>query len=310
VRGPQRCRICASARLRTIPGASDHLTGERFDVVRCGDCGFGVTVPIPGDMERFYPSGYRRFGRLASLTLRALYRARTAGWASRLGTPGRVLELGAGTGWMLASLRERGWRATGTERSVASAHVARATAGAPVFVGELAALRQEPLFDLVIMFHVLEHLADPQAALAAAALRLRPGGTLVLGLPNGASWQAQLAGSRWLHLDVPRHLVHFSVESIRLALEEAGLRVVRVDFRSPEHDPLAWVQLALERLGSEQGLLLKLLAGLPRRSGRLAAAAALGLAALLAPFAMAISATSWIAGRGAVMEVWAIRDGD
>jgi SAM-dependent methyltransferase len=120
-----------------------------------------------------------------------------------------VLEIGSGTGWMLGAFRARGWTAAGSERSTAGAIAARDASGVPMFVGDLAAVRPGATCDLIVMFHVLEHLADPKGALLDAAARLRPGGALVLGVPNIGSWQARFAGRHWLHLDVPRHLCHF-----------------------------------------------------------------------------------------------------
>ncbi len=112
-------------------------------------------------MDRYYPPRYRRFNALAAFVLRRLYLRRVDGWHTRLPRAGRALELGSGTGWMLRALRERGWLAVGSERTVSAAVAARDAAGAPMFVGDLSAIRDQPLLDLVIMFHVLEHLADP-----------------------------------------------------------------------------------------------------------------------------------------------------
>jgi SAM-dependent methyltransferase len=304
------CAICGAhggPRIRT--GVRDYVTGDEFRLVQCERCGFAMTVPVPPSLDRYYPPRYRRFNKLAAAVLRRLYLRRVAGWRGRLPGPGLALEVGSGTGWMLGALRERGWRAIGSERAVGAAAAARAIARTPVFVGDLAAVRDAPFLDLVLMFHVLEHLADPVAALRAAASRLRPGGVLVLGLPNIASWQARTAGARWIHLDVPRHLCHFSPDSIERALTASGLRLVHIDFRSPEHDPLGWVQAALDRLGFEPGILLKLVMGTGRRtSGPVATLAALLLLPPLGAASLAIALVSWRRRAGAVMEVWAVRE--
>jgi SAM-dependent methyltransferase len=287
----------------------DYVTGERFQLLQCRRCGFAMTDPVPVSMDRYYPPRYRRFNRVAVFVLRRLYLRRVDGWLARLPARGLALELGSGTGWMLGALRERGWSAVGSERTVAAAAAARDAAGVPMFVGDLAAIRDAPVLDLVIMFHVLEHLADPLAALRAVARRTRPGGTLVLGIPNIASWQARVTGSGWMHLDVPRHLCHFSPDAIERALVASGFRMARLDFRSFEHDPFGWVQSTLDRLGFEQGLLVKLLARMgERRSGALATLGALVLAIPLGLLGLAVALTSWRAGAGAVMEVWAVRE--
>ena len=286
----------------------DYVTGDSFAIVQCHVCGFGVTDPLPGSLDRYYPTWYRRFNALAARVLHGLYLRRVDGWLRRLPPTGLALEVGAGTGWMLRALRERGWRALGNERSLEAALAARAAAGVPIFVGDLGAVRPAPALDLVIMFHVLEHLADPLAELRAVARRLRPGGALVLGLPNIASWQARLAGRHWMHLDVPRHLCHFTPDSIERALAVSGYRMTRIDFRSYEHDPFGWVQSTLDRLGFEHGLLIKQLTGMKRRSGAFTTLAALVLAVPLGVVGLVAALASWRAGAGAVMEVWAVRE--
>ena len=290
-------------------GVRDYVTGERFQLLHCRRCGFAMTDPVPLSLDRYYPPRYRRFNPFAVFVLRRLYLRRVDGWLARLPRRGVALELGAGTGWMLRALREHGWTAIGSERTVPAAATARDAARVPIFVGDLDAIRDAPLLDLVVMFHVLEHLADPLAALRDVGRRLRPGGTLILGIPNIASWQSRFAGASWMHLDVPRHLCHFSPDSIERALVDSGFHVARRDFRSFEHDPFGWVQSTLDRLGFEQGMLVKLLARMgERRSGPLATLAAFVLAVPLGVLGLAVALASWRADAGAVMEVWAVRE--
>ncbi len=287
----------------------DYVTREHFQILQCARCGFGLTDPVPLSMDPYYPTRYRRFNALAAFVLRRLYLRRVDGWHVRLAKPGVALELGSGTGWMLRALRERGWLAVGSERTASAAAAARDAAGAPMFVGDLSAIRDEPVLDLVVMFHVLEHLADPQAALATVARRVKPGGTLILGIPNIASWQARFSGPFWMHLEVPRHLCHFSPDAIERALAASGFRLTRIDFQSFEHDPFGWVQSTLDRLGFEQSLLVKLLARMQdRRSDVLTTLVAVLLAIPLGALGLVLALASWRAGAGAVMEVWATRE--
>jgi SAM-dependent methyltransferase len=286
----------------------DYVTGDSFEIVHCPRCGFATTDPTPESLERYYPARYRRFNALAEFVLHRLYLRRVDGWLRRLPSSGLALEIGAGTGWMLRALRERGWRAVGNERSLEAAAAARRASGAPVFIGDLGAVREGAVLDLVIMFHVLEHLADPCSELRMLAARVRPGATLVLGLPNIASWQARFSRGNWMHLDVPRHLSHFTPDAIERALNASGFRMTHIDFRSYEHDPFGWVQSTLDRLGFEQGILIKRLTGMKRRSGPVATLAALLIAAPLGVIAVPVALASWRARAGAVMEVWAVRE--
>jgi 2-polyprenyl-3-methyl-5-hydroxy-6-metoxy-1,4-benzoquinol methylase len=302
------CPICGATQSRAIEGVSDYVTGELFRVVQCARCSFGRTEPVPPSLDRYYPARYRSFNPLAARFLRWSYRRRVDGWLARLPRSGRALEIGTGGGWMLRALRERGWEAIGTERTVDAARAASEASGAPVYAADLDTLTDERPFDLVVMFHVLEHLEDPVATLRSAASRLRPGGTLVLGLPNSASWQSRVMGRHWMHLDVPRHLGHFSPEAIRQALATTGFDLVNIDFRSYEHDPLGWTQSALDALGFEQGVILKRLIGLRERRGSIVSTViAFVLAVPLTVAGFVLAPLSWQAHAGAVMQVWAVR---
>jgi len=206
---------------------------------------------------------------------------------------------------MLSALREQGRRVVGTERSVESARPAREN-GLPVFVGDLSALRQDARFDLIVLFHVLEHLEDPCAALAACAAHLTPTGRIVIAVPNLASWQARVFGPWWFHLDAPRHLVHFSPRALDRAFATIGLQRVRTSFASAEHDPYGWVQSALDRLGFPQNALTRGLMGMNGGSLLVFVVMAVVSVPVLA-LGTLLSLATWWAGSGAIMEVWAAR---
>ena len=83
----------------------------------------------------------------------------------------------------------------------------------------------EHAFDVAVLWHVLEHLADPATALERARGWLAPDGRLLVGVPNIDSLQARLGGSRWFQLDPQRHLVHFTPRGLGRLLERTGFRV-------------------------------------------------------------------------------------
>jgi SAM-dependent methyltransferase len=89
----------------------------------------------------------------------------------------------------------------------------------------------------ITMFHVLEHVPDPRAYLAAARELLAPDGRLVVQVPNAASWQFRLLGRRWSGVDVPRHLFDFRDRDVERLLEASGLEVVRRKYFSLRDNP-------------------------------------------------------------------------
>jgi SAM-dependent methyltransferase len=124
--------------------------------------------------------------------------------------------VGAGDGTLVAAFRLRGRDALGLEREASGRHVRSGEVGD--VAGEWAA---------VVFWHSLEHLRDPAKALSDAAARLKPGGVLVVAVPNYGSLQARVFGERWFALDLPRHLVHLDGRLLARRIGDLGLKVVQ-----------------------------------------------------------------------------------
>lgn len=305
---PPRCLVCESEDTEPFLVARDHASGDRFSLRRCVNCGLVLTFPPPADPSRYYHASYRQYGPTVSALFKLMHRLRVAWWTRRLGAPGRALEIGCGTGWMLDALRRRGWQVVGTERTAASARFATEQLRLPVVVGELDALRAGPAFDLIVLHHVLEHLPDPMTALRDCARLLKPGGTLVIQVPNLDSWQFRFARAMWFHLDVPRHLTHFTPDSLRAALDRAGLGVSDISYVSLDQDVFGWLASILNWLGFPQNALLHWMTGggEPRVFSPTGIAMVVVAAALL-PVCVLLAVLSWPLRAGAVMELYTLR---
>jgi SAM-dependent methyltransferase len=237
------CLACGAARLTlAVRDGADrlHRTPGTFQVLRCASCGSGRTTPdaSPEELSAFYPSGYGPYElpanpavRLASAAIRRL-QAWLAVRGMPLGPlrelrPARAIDVGCGRGDLAAALVERGWSVTGVEPSPDACAVARAR-GVDARAGTLADVSLEPdAYAGAVFHHSLEHVTDPVADLRRVAAALEPGGVVSITVPNFGSWQARRFRSRWFHLDLPRHRVHFTAEGLRRALERAGLEEVR-----------------------------------------------------------------------------------
>lgn len=251
--------------------AVDHVTGDRFEVRRCRDCGLALTHPAPSGAAaaRYYPDAYygaaeeKRFTGPVEAAQRLLYRGRVRRVERWCGSPpGRVLDVGCGRGFLLDAFRRRGWAVEGTELSRTSSRHAREVLGLPVHLGPLESLDlPSGAYDAVTLWHVLEHVPDPAALLGEVRRLLRPGGVLLVGAPNFGSPEARATGPGWFHLDVPRHLAHFTPDTLRAALEGAGLAVVDASWMAPEYDAFSFVQSAENRLGLRLNLLYGRLRG-------------------------------------------------
>jgi len=145
--------------------------------------------------------------------------ARQAQGAGRM-----LLDIGCGSGAFLHVARRRGFLAHGMDFSAQAVAIAQRQYGLDVRQGEIGSKAWAGYsFDFITMFHLLEHLTDPRGALAFAAAHLKPGGSLIIQVPNMCSLQACLFGARWYGLDVPRHIINFTPEGLNHLLRETGL---------------------------------------------------------------------------------------
>lgn len=142
--------------------------------------------------------------------------------------PGRVLDIGCGPGWLLSAIAPA-WERHGVELSAAAAE--HASQYGSIFTGPFEAADFEPeSFDLIVMYHVIEHLPEPVAALGRALALLRPGGHLVLGTPDFDSGCARRFGNQYRMLYDPTHISLFSNDSMHRCLRDVGFRINRVDY--------------------------------------------------------------------------------
>jgi len=284
--------------------ADPWLGREPVPLSRCGRCGSAVTGgPTPAGL---YETGAYRPGRprlhAAARPLLAAFDRQRLSFIRALAPPGaRLLDIGAGRGRFVAAARTAGYQASGLEPAPRAEGPAVARAGvedADVPAGSV---------DAVTAWHVLEHLEDPGAALARVAAWVRPGGVLLVGVPNLDSLQARLGGEYWYHLDVPRHRVHFTPRGLEALLGSHGFCVRHIHHRLAEHNPFGMWQSLLSRATRHPSYVYNLL----KRNAPLATPdLALALAALpLLPVAALLELGAAQAGRGGTIAVVAQRAG-
>ena len=223
--------------------------------------------------------------------------------------PGRLLDVGSGRGRFLAAASTIGWDAVGIEFEPGLAAMASDRYGVEVVVGDAVSAPVEGPFDVITMWHALEHLPDPLAALERARELLAPGGRLVISVPNNDSWQARLGGDDWLHLDIPRHLYHFTPGSLTRLVERAGGDVVRLSYLYPGMEVLGVLQTALIRMGIAPVLLYR--CATRDRTVAMGPDVLLSLAAAAAfmPVALSAAVITPLVRSGASMQLMAARAG-
>ncbi|MGB2906157.1 MAG: class I SAM-dependent methyltransferase [Candidatus Aminicenantaceae bacterium] len=140
---------------------------------------------------------------------------------------GPLFDVGAATGILMNMARERGWEPQGVEPSSWAVATARDRYGLHIRAGDFETSEiAKDRFAAVTMVDFIEHIPDPGAALVKAREILRSDGVLCLVTPDISSLAARLAGRRWWHYR-PAHLAYFSYGSLRTALNQAGLKILR-----------------------------------------------------------------------------------
>jgi SAM-dependent methyltransferase len=139
---------------------------------------------------------------------------------------GRLLDFGCGGGAFLKRMHEQGWQVTGVDASPDAVRRVREHLGLRALVGSLPNRGLEGAeFDVITLWHSLEHVHDPLTVLREALRLLAPAGKLVVAVPNIESRPFHWFGPSWFGLDLPRHLTHFSPHTLKEMLIKAGFAV-------------------------------------------------------------------------------------
>lgn len=234
------CNLCGNTNYERVYLAHDWQFDQsevQASIVRCSECGLLYQNPRPDstEMSKYYPPDYdlyhvdQKIKKSSWLMRRAMQYGidKRCRMVTREKSAGALLDLGCATGVFLTNMRRfPGWEVYGVEPSEYAVQVARETHGLNVFCGSLEeAAFQENQFDVVTLWDVLEHLPDPDASLRELHRILKPGGILVLRVPNIESWDARIFGQYWAGLEPPRHYYIFSPRTLGQLLAKNGFEV-------------------------------------------------------------------------------------
>lgn len=304
------CPACGSSESSVyLAGVEDLFHGctGSWDLCKCAHCGLVHLAPVIPEsrLGDYYPASYTNYSAGSDKPARPLVRFVKSllilPYTLRFGMHGyfpipfggsRLLDVGCGAGLYVRQMAALGWQCTGVDISATAIENARRLSpGAEFYVGLAGDLEPDDRFDLISMHHVLEHLHRPRQAIADCHRHLRPGGRLVVSLPNIASAEAKLFGRRWKGLDVPRHLQHFSEPVLERFLCEAGFVI---ESKRP----------GMFATSISESMIMCLPAGLRRRVIR--SGAGHSVYQLLLPFA----AFSYLLGNRGTLEIVAVKPQD
>lgn len=247
-------RLPAAALVQHYPGAAE--------IVICGNCGSGTTLPIVNaeQIASFYESDEesdwsnyntwesRGVVALASRFIQAVrdrVKSSTLPFSVLKQSGGQVLDVGCGAGEIALFMQRQGWTVTGIEPDPDACRIAQSR-GVDAHVGDLDTIEvDDDSFDAAVLHHVLEHVADPVDTLSGVLAKLQPGGTLMVIVPNFGSWQRRLFGANWFSLAVPHHRHHFTPAGLTATAERAGFADIQVTTGVTSYPLLMSIEMAI-----------------------------------------------------------------
>jgi 2-polyprenyl-3-methyl-5-hydroxy-6-metoxy-1,4-benzoquinol methylase len=233
------CILCGS------PERSILIRQDEWSVYRCDGCGLGLLDPRPdaNELGDLYGDGYfdDQYGHgLAfgspEMQKRLLQESHRIRFFRRVKQSGKVLDIGCGMGYFLLACRDAGYDVEGMDISPDSAAYVRREMGIPVVVGTIDGVDYPPeSFDVITMWHFLEHAPDPRLYLKKAGRWLKRDGVLVVDVPNYAGTDARKTWARWKGWQLPCHLYHYTPATLKRLLANYGFGTVRSKSYLSEH---------------------------------------------------------------------------
>ncbi len=213
------------------------LTQEEFSIYKDEKTGVHFTFPQPlNDLSRYYESeNYISHTDGKKSLFEKIYQiAKQYNLDQKLKliketTQGKsILDYGCGAGDFLQHMQKNGYDVTGMEPNPKANEISKSKIGNDNVVNcELKDINKK--FDIITMWHVLEHIPNLNEILTELKKHLNPGGTLIIAVPNHLSYDANYYGKYWAAYDVPRHLWHFNPDSIKRLVNNFGMKIENVN---------------------------------------------------------------------------------
>jgi 2-polyprenyl-3-methyl-5-hydroxy-6-metoxy-1,4-benzoquinol methylase len=237
------CPFCAGPGTRMFHAwdRNREITRERFAYDRCRACGTVFIADPPADLARYYASDYYRFGPDGEPAWKSDEPRRQAA-SYRVDLlrshiePGRLIEIGSGTGAFASTAQSAGFQVSAIEMSERCCRYLSEREGIDAICSDrpLEAIASLAPARVVALWHVLEHLPNPAEVLARVAEKVEPGGVLALAVPNPRSLQFRVLRTRWVHLDAPRHLCLMPPGALIGRGRDLGFRRVALSTNDPD----------------------------------------------------------------------------
>ncbi|CAN5234812.1 class I SAM-dependent methyltransferase [soil metagenome] len=208
------------------------VTGEKFDLIYDEERDMLMTSPRPtaSELSKYYESEnyishtdsrLKLSDKLYHLVKRHMLKKKLSWINKKIPSKGKILDIGAGTGDFLLEAKKQGWKVRGVEPSTKARSLAAPKGIAMV---ENCESFKSDKFDVITLWHVLEHVGDLKTQIIEIEHLLKRNGLLIIAVPNFKSYDAQYYKEYWAAFDVPRHLWHFSRQSFNKIMEGTTLK--------------------------------------------------------------------------------------
>jgi SAM-dependent methyltransferase len=238
----ENCPVCGGSRRDKLCVTRDRHYGISgvFELFRCAGCSLVFLDPMLSEAEltQLYPQDYYSYQDNFQDDRRRQRIKEALGFRGhalepRSPGPGRILDIGCGSGWFLSHMRNRGWETYGVEVNQQAAKVGRTKAGLNIFPGTLRGANfPSEFFDCIRLNHSFEHVSCPGETLDEIHRIMRPQGEVLIGVPNVASLNASVFRKYWWYLGAPIHPFGYSTRTLSRLLERHRFRVDEVVFNS------------------------------------------------------------------------------
>lgn len=232
-----KCPVCGSRNIKFRLSTVDHFSSkDSFDIYSCSECGFHFTQNFPdeNDITPYYEaesyishSDTKKglMNRIYHIVRRIMLKKKGEMTIEVSGLDkGTLLDIGCGTGYFLDQMKSLGWSVMGVEKS----DFARASVRNHFNIeteSSLDKISGEGRFDVITLWHVLEHLQNLKTSMSSINKLLKENGTLIVALPNHKSYDAGIYNEGWAAWDAPRHLWHFNPDTFSLFARKNGFKV-------------------------------------------------------------------------------------
>ena len=233
----ERCPICKSDKLSNHIICKDHMvSGESFAITRCSNCSFLFTNPRPNqeNIGSYYHSEkYISHSNQANNFINSIYKltrlftlSKKVKLINTISTEKSVLDFGCGTGDFLYKCKINGWNIAGLEPDENARDQAKKKTETSI-IKNINELNKIDNISLITLWHVLEHVPDLNSTIESLKSKLSKNGKILIAVPNYQSYDAKLYREHWAAYDVPRHLYHFSMDTMKLLLNNHGLKIYK-----------------------------------------------------------------------------------